>query len=60
MDALRDGFEVMVMRDCTRGVNIQRNDSAEALRLMKNSGARIVTSTGAIKGIQRAAMKSSS
>jgi nicotinamidase/pyrazinamidase len=60
LDAIRCGFAVNVMRDCVRGVNLRRNDSALALRAVAEKGARLVTSTEAIKNSQRAAVKSSS
>jgi nicotinamidase/pyrazinamidase len=60
LDALRAGFGVNVLRDCVKGVNLRRNDSALAMRAVEERGARLVTSEEAIKQSQRAAMKSSS
>jgi len=60
LDALAHGFAVSVMRDCVKGVNLRRTDSALALRAVASRGARLITSTEAIKLCQRAAMKSSS
>ncbi len=60
LDALHAGFGVSVLKDCVRGVNLRRSDSALALRDLTNRGARLVTSGEAIKRIRRAAMKSSS
>jgi nicotinamidase/pyrazinamidase len=59
LDAIRCGFTVNVMKDCVRGVNLRRNDSALALRALAGKGARLVTSAEAIKRSQRAAMTSS-
>jgi nicotinamidase/pyrazinamidase len=59
-DALDAGFAVSVMKDCVKGVNVRRGDSALALRAMESRGARLVTSAYAIEECQRAAMKSSS
>jgi nicotinamidase/pyrazinamidase len=58
-DAIRCGFTVNVMKDCVRGVNLRRNDSALALHAMAEKGVRLVASTEAIKSSQRAAVKSS-
>ena len=60
LDALAGGFEVDVMKDCAKGVNVRRNDSALALSAMAAKGARLVSSAEAIRICQRAAMKSSS
>ena len=59
LDALRARFNVNVLRDCVKGVNLRRNDSALALRTVEEQGARLVTSGEAIKQSQRAAMKES-
>jgi nicotinamidase/pyrazinamidase len=60
LDAIQYGFTVNVIKDCVKGVNLRRNDSALALRAVEEKGARLVTSTKAIKSSQRAAVKSSS
>lgn len=54
LDALRidqhDGsLQLLVVRDAVRGVNLQPNDSDEALRTMENAGALIVESNDIIK-----------
>jgi nicotinamidase/pyrazinamidase len=41
LDALRCGFKVVVLRDAIRGVNIQPNDSKQALDEMLRAGAEI-------------------
>ena len=45
LDALRLGFEVMVVEDACRAVNLQPQDGARALEEMAQAGARIVRST---------------
>ena len=60
LDALAGGFEVDVMEDCAKGVNVRKNDSALALSAMAAKGARLVSSAEAVRICQRAAMKSSS
>ncbi|MFB3853809.1 MAG: nicotinamidase [Vicinamibacterales bacterium] len=39
LDALREGFEVTVLTDAVRGVDVQPGDSARALAEMKTAGA---------------------
>lgn len=43
LDALKLGFNVAVIQDACRGVNIQPDDSARALDEMKKQGALIIT-----------------
>lgn len=45
IDALDLGFTVYLIEDCCRGVNINPNDSANALKEMAEKGAIIVNST---------------
>jgi len=59
LDALAEGFEVNVMTDCVRGVDVRKGDSDSALRLMARSGAELVSSNDAVKRSRRAALKSS-
>ena len=54
-DALREGFLVNVLTDCVRGVNLKRNDSANALKWMRVRGAKERTSEGVLKMINRRA-----
>ncbi|OAT37540.1 bifunctional nicotinamidase/pyrazinamidase [Proteus myxofaciens] len=44
LDALDLGYQVSVITDGCQGVNIQENDSEEALAQMQNKGARLVIS----------------
>ncbi len=60
LDALRAGFKVNVLKDCVKGVNLQRNDASRALRTVSEGGAKLMTSQEAIRRSLRAAMKSSS
>lgn len=49
LDALREGFNVDVMTDCVRAVNLRPGDGARALRTVKTKGAELTTSSAAIK-----------
>ena len=44
LDALKAGYEVWVVTDAVRAVNVAPDDGANALREMYRSGARLVTS----------------
>jgi nicotinamidase/pyrazinamidase len=44
LDALRLGFDVTVVEDAVRGVDVQPGDSARALEEMRRAGARLATS----------------
>ncbi|HYU59986.1 MAG TPA: nicotinamidase [Solirubrobacterales bacterium] len=44
IDACREGFDVTVVEDAIRGVDVQPGDSERALTDMKAAGARIATS----------------
>ncbi|HEY7163082.1 MAG TPA: bifunctional nicotinamidase/pyrazinamidase [Candidatus Binatia bacterium] len=41
LDALRQGFKVIVLRDAIRGVNLQPDDSTRALQEMIDAGAEL-------------------
>jgi nicotinamidase/pyrazinamidase len=41
LDALREGFEVVVLRDAVRAVDVQPGDGDRALEEMRAAGARI-------------------
>jgi len=43
LDAIRDGFEVYVIEDACRGVNVQPGDVAEALKTLQAAGATVYT-----------------
>ena len=51
LDALRAGFAVDVMEDCVKAVNVEPDDGAEALRTIRERGAKLVTSDAAIKRV---------
>lgn len=42
LGALERGFEVLVLRDAVRGVDVQPGDSAKALEEMQSKGAKLV------------------
>jgi nicotinamidase/pyrazinamidase len=44
IDACREGFEVTVVEDAVRGVEVDRGDSERAFRDMREAGADIVGS----------------
>ncbi len=44
IDASQEGFEVTVIEDAIRGVEVDEGDSERALRDMREAGARIATS----------------
>ncbi|MBI4300676.1 MAG: isochorismatase family protein [Chloroflexi bacterium] len=41
LDALRKGFQMVVLRDLVRGVNLQPGDDERALAALKQEGARV-------------------
>jgi nicotinamidase/pyrazinamidase len=43
LDGLREGFEVVVVEDAIRGVDLEPGDSARALDEMRRTGAQIST-----------------
>ena len=47
LDALRAGFEVTVVKDAVRGVDLQAGDSRRALENMTHAGARLLRSRDA-------------
>ena len=55
LDALTGGFQVHVMKDCVKGVNLRKGDSSAALRLLVRRGAKLTDSAAAIKKSRRAA-----
>jgi nicotinamidase/pyrazinamidase len=44
LDARREGFDVTVVEDAVRGVNVEPDDSERALEEMEEAGARLATS----------------
>lgn len=44
LDALEQGYQVTLLTDGCRGVNLQPEDSAEAVEAMRKAGAKISTS----------------
>ena len=49
LDAMDAGFEVMVLRDCIRGVNLHPHDSELAIRKIVARGAVLLDSSAAAK-----------
>jgi len=49
LDALKHGYEVVVLTDAIRGVNLQPDDSARALQEMQAHGARLVPTDDALR-----------
>ena len=49
IDARRGGFSVEVLRDCIRPVDVKPGDGARALKEMLKAGAKLTTSSEAIK-----------
>ncbi len=43
LDALREGFEVLVLADAVRAVNVKPGDGERAIAEMREAGARFVT-----------------
>jgi nicotinamidase/pyrazinamidase len=44
-DALQEGFEVLVLEDVIRGVEVQPGDSQRALEELRQEGAKVVVSS---------------
>jgi nicotinamidase/pyrazinamidase len=49
LDARHAGFEVEVLEDCTRAVNVKPRDGANALAAIQKTGAKLTTSSKLIK-----------
>jgi nicotinamidase/pyrazinamidase len=52
IDALREGFEVTVVEDAIRGVEVEEGDSERALAEMREAGARTATSDELLAGTE--------
>jgi nicotinamidase/pyrazinamidase len=50
IDAAREGFDVTVVEDAIRGVDVNEGDSAQAIADMREAGARIATSDEILEG----------
>ena len=55
LDALEAGFDVYVMTDCIKGVNVKKGDSAKALKLIVKRGVTLTDSAVATRKSRRAA-----
>jgi nicotinamidase/pyrazinamidase len=60
LDALDAGLKVNVLEDCIKGVNLRADDSELALQKIAARGARLVTSSDAVRSVTRAVKKPSS
>lgn len=60
LDALSDGFNVFLVTDAVKGVNLKPSDSVDAVKEMVSSGARKVTSDVILRERHRRAAVSSS
>ena len=52
IDACREGFEVTVVEDAIRGVEVEEGDSERALAEMREAGARTATSDELLAGTE--------
>ncbi|HEX3254331.1 MAG TPA: bifunctional nicotinamidase/pyrazinamidase [Gaiellaceae bacterium] len=50
LDARREGFDVIVVEDAVRGVDVEPGDSERALEQMEAAGARLTTSDEILSG----------
>lgn len=55
LDGLGAGFDVYVMTDCIKGVNLRKSDSSAALGLVRKRGAKLIDSRAALEKSRRAA-----
>jgi nicotinamidase/pyrazinamidase len=53
IDACREGFDVTVVKDAVRGVEVNEGDSARALEDMREAGARIASSDELLAAAER-------
>ncbi len=60
LDGLASGFRVMVLKDCVKGVNLKKTDSAASLRQMRAKGAELTRSGEILKLLERVTVLSSS
>ncbi len=44
LDAVREGFDVTVIEDAIRGIDVKPGDSERAIEEMRRAGAELVTS----------------
>jgi nicotinamidase/pyrazinamidase len=53
LDALREGFEVTVIEDAIRGVNVNPGDAERALDEVRRAGARVASSRDVLEAVTR-------
>lgn len=51
IDGLKAGFRVAVLKDCIKGVELKKGDSAAALKEVRKRGATLLTSDQAIESV---------
>ena len=49
LDALREGFDVVVVEDAIRAVNVNEGDGQRALEEMRSAGAKVVSSNDVLE-----------
>jgi nicotinamidase/pyrazinamidase len=54
IDACQEGFDVTVVRDAVRGVDVNAGDSERALDDMREAGARLASSDEVLSGAEKA------
>jgi nicotinamidase/pyrazinamidase len=52
IDARREGFDVTVVEDAVRGVEVSPGDSVRALQEMRDAGAKVATSNEVVAGVR--------
>lgn len=53
LDALKEGFAVVVVEDAIRAVNVNEGDGERALEEMKRAGAEVASSKEVLEGATR-------
>jgi nicotinamidase/pyrazinamidase len=53
LDALREGFEVVVVEDAIRAVNVKEGDGDRALAEMRHAGAEVATSDEVLRALAK-------
>jgi nicotinamidase/pyrazinamidase len=53
LDALAEGFDVTVVEDAIRGVDVDAGDSDRALEEMKRAGAKLASSKEVLRAVRR-------
>jgi nicotinamidase/pyrazinamidase len=48
LDGIREGFQVMLIGDAVRGVNLNPDDSEQAIKEMSAAGATVIRATDSV------------